>query len=45
MNEAQLIPLSSKAPVARYVKVYIGEEFKGKGDYAMMSELNVYTVK
>lgn len=44
-NEPQLIDLSTKVPVARYIKVYIGEEFKGKGDYAMIAEMNVYTVK
>lgn len=44
-NEPQLIDLSTKVPMARYIKVYIGEEFKGKGDYAMIAEMNVYTVK
>lgn len=29
-------------PVARYIKVYFGTEHRGDGDYAMLSEMNVY---
>lgn len=29
-------------PVARYVKIYFGTEHRGDGDYAMLSEFNVY---
>ena len=32
----------SQNPVCRYIKVYFGEEHKGAGDQAMVSEFNVY---
>lgn len=38
----QTCDLSAKLPTARYVKVYFGEEMKGNGNYAMVSEFNVY---
>lgn len=41
----QTCDLSGKLPTARYIKVYFGEEMKGSGNYAMVSEFNVYIVE
>jgi len=41
----QTCDLSKNLPTARYIKVYFGEEMKGNGNYAMVSEFNVYTVE
>ena len=44
-NDApQNIDLTNQLPKARYIKVYIGEKFKGSSDNAMISEFNVYTI-
>lgn len=32
-------------PVTRYIKIYFGEENKGSGDHAMVSEIDVYGVE
>ncbi len=44
-NSPQTIDLTDKLPKARYIKVYIGEKFKGSSDNAMISEFNVYAVE
>lgn len=43
-DNPQTADLSDKLPKARYIKVYIGEQFKGSSNNAMVSELNVYAV-
>lgn len=44
-NDApQTVDLSSKLPKARYIKVYMGEKFKGSSDNAMITEFNVYAI-
>ena len=45
LADPQFIDLSFKMPTARYVKIYVGEEYKGSGDHAMVSEVNIYTLK
>ncbi|MGM9698264.1 MAG: DUF4959 domain-containing protein [Prevotella sp.] len=44
-DSPQTVNLSTILPVARYIKVYFGEEMKGSGNYAMLSEFNVYIVE
>ncbi|MGM9713909.1 MAG: discoidin domain-containing protein, partial [Prevotella sp.] len=44
-DSPQTVDLSAKLPTARYIKVYFGTEMKGGGNYAMLSEFNVYIVE
>lgn len=44
-NDApQTVDLSGKLPKARYIKVYMGEKYKGASDNAMITEFNVYAI-
>lgn len=44
-DKPQMIDLTTKLPKARYIKVYMDKKFKGSGNNAMISELNVYAVE
>lgn len=44
-DKPQMVDLTSKLPKARYIKVYIDKKFKGAGNFAMISEFNVYAVE
>lgn len=43
-DSPQIYRLTSN-PIARYIKVYFGTEYKGNGSYAMLSEIDVYGAK
>ncbi len=43
-DNPQIIDLTQKLPRTRYIKVYFGTEHKGGGNYAMLSEMNVYAI-
>ena len=44
-KKGQIIDLSTYRVTGRYIKVYIGEKFRGNGAYAFLSEMNVFTIK
>lgn len=45
-NSDALQPATFKKAVkARYIKVYFGKEFKGNGNFCMLSEMNAYVIK
>jgi len=44
-DSPQTVDLSNNLPVARFIKVYFGEEMVGASNFAMLSEFNVYIVE